>query len=271
MVQRSISHLSLEQIAASGQCFTWARLGPCRWAVVHGQNRVEVSQEGEQFSFSCTERQFEEVWKPYFDLDTDYGTLVQSVDPADEYLTGVVEYGRGIRVLRQDFWEVTVSFLISQNNNITRITRSMAELRRKYGRSCGEFLAFPRPEGLAGAGEEDFRELGLGYRAKYLVRLARELSGGGLEQLEGRLKDCGDEEAEKVLMGLYGIGKKVADCICLFGLHRADFFPVDTHIRQIFSQHYPGGFPSERYRGNLGRIQQYLFYYDLKKTTGAVT
>ena len=187
------------------------------------------------------------------------------MDPADRYLTAAVAHGGGIRILRQDFWEVLVSFLISQNNNITRIIRSMALLRERYGKSTGGFRAFPRPEGLAGVSEADFRDVGLGYRAKYLTWLSRELAGGGLEALERTLLDAGDEEAERTLMGLYGVGKKVADCVCLFGLHRTDFFPVDTHIRQVLDRHYPGGFPRERYRGGLGILQQYMFYYDLKQ------
>ena len=66
------------------------------------------------------------------------------------------------------------------------------------------------------------------------------------------------------MLTLYGVGGKVADCILLFGLHRVDAFPVDTHIRHLLARHYPGGFPCARYWGFLGILQQYLFYYDLK-------
>lgn len=264
MTERIIPHLDLEQIAASGQCFSWERTTPHVWTIPHGEHRIEVEQRGARFRFSCGEEEFQNVWVPYFDLETDYGALKASVDPADGYLREAVTYGDGIRVLRQDFWETAVGFLISQNNNLTRITRSMAALRENYGLLRENHRAFPRPDELTGAREEDFRALGLGYRAGYLVRLAADLSGGGLKKLESRLETCGDTEAEHTLMELYGVGKKVADCICLFGLHRTDFFPVDTHIRRIFAQRYPGGFPFDRYRGNLGRIQQYLFYYDLR-------
>lgn len=263
MLHLTVPHLELDQIAASGQCFTWERLDGHAWRIPAGEHCLHARQEGERLILSCTREEFEEFWRHYFDIDTDYGALKAAVDPADRYLSAAVAHGGGIRVLRQDFWEVLVSFLISQNNNITRITRSMALLREKYGKDCGAFRAFPRPEALSGASEADVQALGLGYRAKYLVRLAGELSAGGLADLERTLAGCGDEEAEKVLMGFYGVGKKVADCVCLFGLHRADFFPVDTHIRQIFEQRYPQGFPYERYRGYLGIVQQYLFYYDL--------
>ena len=69
------------------------------------------------------------------------------------------------------------------------------------------------------------------------------------------------EEAHRTLMAQYGIGRKVADCICLFGLHHIDAFPVDTHIRRILASHYPDGFPLDAYRGYNGIMQQYLFYF----------
>ncbi len=183
------------------------------------------------------------------------------MDPQDAHLAAAVAYGGGIRVLRQDFWEVLVSFLISQNNNIIRIGRSVQALCDRWG----ERGAFPTPDALAAVTEAELQAVGLGYRAKYLARLAQDLSGDGLDQLRRALDTAGDDEAEAILMGLYGIGRKVADCVCLFGLHRIDFFPEDTHIKQIFAAHYPQGFPYERYRGHLGIIQQYLFYYDLKR------
>lgn len=263
MLTLTLPHLDLDQIAASGQCFTWEPLGPHAWRIPAGDHCLHAAQEGESFTFSCSEEEFDSFWRTYFDLETDYGFLKALVDPEDPYLAAATLHGGGIRVLRQDFWEVLVSFLISQNNNIRRITRSMAALREEYGRPLEGFRAFPRPDALRPATEGVFRAMGLGYRAKYLVRLVEELSGGGLEALEQELRSCGDLAAERRLMELYGVGKKVADCICLFGLHRADFFPVDTHIRRILADHYPGGFPYSRYQGYLGIIQQYLFYYDL--------
>ena len=73
--------------------------------------------------------------------------------------------------------------------------------------------------------------------------------------------------ARKELLGLYGVGEKVADCICLFGLHQLDAFPVDTHIRQALDAHYKRGFPNRRYKGCRGVMQQYIFYYELMNSS----
>ncbi len=263
MVRLPVSCLDLDQIARSGQCFTWEPVGDGGWRIPHRDRLVTARQEGDSLLLSCSEAELEDTWRAYLDLDTDYAAILASIDPADPCLSRAAERGRGIRILRQDLWEVMVCFLISQNNNIARITRSVAALRAAYGRPAGAFRAFPRPDELPAASEAGFRAMGLGYRAGYLARLVKALSGGGLGRLEEALSAADDQEAEALLMGFHGIGRKVADCICLFGLHRTDFFPVDTHIRQVLSAHYPQGFPFDRYQGHLGIVQQYLFYSDL--------
>ena len=75
------------------------------------------------------------------------------------------------------------------------------------------------------------------------------------------------KNARKELLNLYGVGEKVADCICLFGLHQLDAFPIDTHIRQALDAHYKRGFPNRRYKGCRGVMQQYIFYYELTNSS----
>ena len=114
MVERHISCLDLDQIAASGQCFTWQRLGEGHYGIPARGSYVEAEQRGERLVFSCGETEFEALWADYFDLSTDYEAIQAAIDPADGYLRAAARYGRGIRVLRQDEWEMLVSFIISQ-------------------------------------------------------------------------------------------------------------------------------------------------------------
>lgn len=268
-IRTTITSLDLAQIAASGQCFTWKQLSESRWAIPVADRCLIAEQHGENFMFFCSEAEWTSVWCPYFDLGRDYDILKAHVDPADAYLTAAVAYGGGIRILQQPLWEVLVSFLISQNNTITRITRSIDALCRTYGAPHHThgytYHAFPSPDALTAATASDFAALGLGYRAKYLSTLSQQMQGGHLAAFEKTLQQASDSEARARLMELYGIGPKVADCICLFALHRMDAFPLDTHIRKLLSEHYAEGFPAARYRGMLGAIQQYLFYYHLQK------
>ena len=148
MVRLPVSCLDLDQIARSGQCFTWEPVGDGGWRIPHRDRLVTARQEGDSLLLSCSEAELEDTWRAYLDLDTDYAAILASIDPADPCLSRAAERGRGIRILRQDLWEVMVCFLISQNNNIARITRSVAALRAAYGRPAGAFRAFPRPDEL---------------------------------------------------------------------------------------------------------------------------
>ena len=102
----------------------------------------------------------------------------------------------------------------------------------------------------------------MGYRSKYVVRTSRMVCEGKIDLNE--LYKLDYEEAKSRLLELYGVGNKVADCICLFGLHKTEAFPVDTHIKKVLNEQYPKGFPFKSYKGFEGIIQQYIFYYDLR-------
>ena len=188
----------------------------------------------------------------------------------DKYLTAAGEMGSGIRILQQDLWEMIISFLISQQNNITRIKKCIENISREFGEkkesSTGaEYYAFPTAQALASATEEQLRECNLGYRAKYVLDTARKVFFGDIS-LES-IYDMTYKNARKELLNLYGVGEKVADCICLFGLHQLDAFPIDTHIRQALDAHYKRGFPNRRYKGFRGVMQQYIFYYELTNSS----
>ena len=105
------------------------------------------------------------------------------------------------------------------------------------------------------------RACNLGYRAKYIHQAALDVADGQINLSE--IQSMSYKKAREALMEIYGVGGKVADCICLFALHQLDAFPVDTHIRQVLDQHYKRGFPNRRYKGMRGVMQQYIFYYEL--------
>ena len=108
---------------------------------------------------------------------------------------------------------------------------------------------------------EELREMKLGYRSRYICGAARMIAEGGVDL--GSLPEMEYARAREELMKLPGIGRKVADCICLFALHQMDAFPVDTHIQKALDAHYRDGFPFEQYQGCAGVMQQYIFYREL--------
>lgn len=254
-------NFSIGQICESGQCFRMRPLEDGRFHLIAGGRRLELEQDEEAVVFHCGQQEYEDFWRYYFDLDTDYSAYMDAISEKDRYLRNAAAFGSGIRILNQDLWEMTVSFIISQQNNIKRIRKCIDTVCEHYGTRRDGFYEFPTPEQLAAASEDELRSYGLGYRSRYLVGTAKMAAAGEVD-LE-RIKELDYAGAREELLKLPGVGGKVADCICLFGLHHLDAFPVDTHIKQVLEAHYPKGFPKRKYKGFRGVLQQYIFYYDL--------
>ena len=251
----------LKQIADSGQCFRWKSLSDGTYVIPTKDRVLHVKKEENGFSFDVDEKEWEQVFAPYFDLDTDYEKLGRVImESGDEHLKACYGAGAGIRILRQDLFETIISFLISQNNNIPRIKKSI-EAICEYANmpyendSC--FYRFPGPFDI----DPDVfltENFGLGYRNTYLREMYLFVRNNP-DWLDF-LKTLNYEEARAELRKRLGIGPKVADCICLFSLHHIDAFPIDTHVKQLLKAYYSEGFPYEKYAGFLGIVQQYLFF-----------
>lgn len=266
MIKVKVTNFDIAQIAASGQCFRMTEIGENTYRVIAGDRYLELQQQGENCMFSCDEAEYKQFWENYFDLIMDYAVYIEHIDPKDIYLTKAAELGSGIRILHQDLWEMIVSFLISQQNNIVRIRRCIQNICEKYGEKKtnfkGEiFYSFPKPEALAELDEDALKECNLGYRSKYVVRTAKSFVEG--QHSLQKIAQMDYQEAKEELLQLFGVGVKVADCICLFALHHLQAFPIDTHINQALEKYYKKGFPMKRYKGYEGVMQQYIFYYEL--------
>ncbi|MCR5271631.1 MAG: 8-oxoguanine DNA glycosylase [Lachnospiraceae bacterium] len=259
MITKKIDHLNLEQIAESGQCFRWEKTKDGYEIPAFGKV-LNCVQEGDVFTFDCTESEWQNLWENYFDIGFDYADVERRIrESKDEHLILSFNEGSGIRILNQDLWEIIVSFVISQNNNIPRIRKSIEKICEKAN---PDTKVFPRADDLP----QDFFDdtsLGLGYRDVYLRELVSYVkeNPGWIESL----KKMNYDEAFESLVKRKGIGKKVANCICLFGLHHVDAFPVDTHVKQLLDKYYSNGFDFERFDGIAGIIQQYLFYFEIAR------
>lgn len=243
----------------------------CVEVIAHSKY-LTVSQNENEVIFDCSQKDYDTVWKYYFDIDqgTKYGEIINSIDNNDLYLKNAAQFGSGIRILNQDLFEMIISFIISQRNNIKRIRGCVSRLCEKYGEKIefindnGEksiYYDFPKPEVLASADVEDIKSLGVGYRDVYIKRAAEDVVSGKIDLV--KLSEMNYLEAREELLKLFGVGVKVADCICLFALHHIDAFPIDTHINSILSNEYNGEFPFYKYEGYAGILQQYMFFYDL--------
>lgn len=243
----------LRKIAESGQCFRWNPVGGGGYRIQAKDRMLTICPTG-QGLYEVSE--WDAFWENYFDLSTGYAEIRAGISEDDPYLRAAAQAGEGIRILRQDPWETLITFIISQRKSIPAIKGCVEKLCRAAGRKLSEgYYAFPTKDELAALSTEDLRACGLGYRAKYIAAVA----GSSTDVDEMRTLD--DEQLLKELMLLPGVGVKVASCTMLFGFHRLNLFPEDVWINRVLEEHYPDGFPFERYAPYCGVMQQYLFYY----------
>lgn len=288
------SNFDLKQIAESGQCFRWKKIFENAYLVPAFGKCLIIVKNNDSIILSCDEEEFNSIWKDYFDLDRDYSKIGKKILKSnDNHLKDSYKLGSGIRILKQDLWEMIFSFMISQNNNIKRISKSIELICEKVSKSSvfslsdsffeelnmiglqseqidlivnlindNNIFSFPDAKDISPDIFDD-SSLGLGYRAPYLKGLCEFVVSNPLWMDNLRLLNYDD--AIKNLISIKGIGIKVANCVCLFGLNHLESFPVDTHVKQLLEKYYPDGIDLSLYDGEAGIIQQYLFYYELKK------
>lgn len=249
---------SLAQTLNCGQVFRFSEAGGVT-VICAGEHRAEVRETPQSYLFECDDAAF---FKKYLDFDTNYDIIQMKVQDKG-LVSAAIEFGKGIHILRQSPEETVFSFLISQNNHIPRIKGIIERMCSALGKDMGGYHAFPETAAIADAGEDFFLSIGAGYRAPYLKRTADALSGVDLAAWGALPTD----ELRARLTALHGVGRKVADCVLLFGFNRFDVFPVDTWIRKVFAPVY-GDMPAEKLSVKLvekygelsGFVQQWLFY-----------
>ena len=250
-------NFNLKATLECGQVFRY-KINGGRYTVF-SKDKMMVIEENES-SYTLVEGE-EAFFLKYFDFDSNYDIICSNI--ADDFVSDAMRFSRGIRLLNQDPAEMVFSFIISQNNHIPRIKAIIERLCDALGEDKGGYKAFPTVEALASKDADFYHKAGLGYRAEYIASAARSLCGEDFNKLSG----MNTPELRNYLMLLKGVGRKVADCILLFGFSRREVFPVDTWIMKVFSDIY-GNISadklacllSERYGEKSGYIQQWLFY-----------
>lgn len=263
MVAIDSEYFDLAKIADSGQCFRIVPSYAGGYLAVSENRFVRAAGNPDgSWTLDCTDAEYKSYWKHYFDMERNYSSWFESIDPQDSYLTSAAEAGKGLRVINQDPWETLVSFIISQRRSVASITTCVDRVCRKFGAPAEDELEeaylFPNPETLASLSREDLADCGLGYRTDYVLDAARRVATGQLD-LEA-LRSASDEDLLEALMDVHGVGIKVANCTALYGYHRLGLFPVDVWIKRVLESHYPQGFPMERYEGYAGFLQLLMFY-----------
>ena len=262
IIIEDLKEFDITQILECGQVFSYKKIAGKKFEVYSSDKRAVVEQLCDRAIITTADPAY---FENYFDLKRDYAEIKGKLQNNKE-LASPILFGGGIRILKQDKLETIISFVVSANNNISRITKSLFYIREKLGSKVGDYFAFPTLNQLMLADEKFFVQAGLGYRAKQMVKLIQQLKDVDLDEWDG----LDTQTLKNRLIALSGIGPKVADCILLFGFSRGDVFPVDTWISKVFYDFY-GEITKNRVKmseiltkkyGDLsGVAQQYLFYY----------
>lgn len=243
--------LILGETLDCGQAFRWELIDENTYSGFYLDTPLVISgSDGKFILKDTTEEAFLDIWKNYFDLDTDYNDYKNKYSQ-DSTLKSACEYSKGIRLLRQDSWEALVSYIFSQHNNIPRIKGIISRLVLHYG-------GFPTAKTLASETPESLGFLRSGFRAKYVIDAAQKVASGEVD-LE-KCKTLPIDEARHELMKIKGVGPKVADCVMLYGMYRLEAFPIDVWIKRAMESYYPDGLP-ECTLGSEGIAQLYIFNY----------
>lgn len=230
---------------ANGQCFNWTQPeeGEEVWQGVLGTQVVYLKQraceDGALHPVYYSSSMSEPALHQYFRSEVDLEKLYTEWGQGCARFLALSPQFRGIRILRQDKFECILSFITSSNNNIKRIHSLLHKLRKEFGSKIeGDFYAFPSLDQLRGNDsftQAKLRDMGFGYRAKYLADTVRLL---GADECKLWDMDSSSPALTEELCKLSGVGRKVADCISLFAFDRLEVVPVDVHVFRIAKRDY---------------------------------
>ncbi len=274
---KNCKSFKVKDIFECGQCFRWNEEPDGSYTGIFGHNVLNVKEEKDIVITGICNGNIEDICKNYFDLDRNYEEIKETLSLIDDNMKESIKYGEGIRILNQDLWEMIISFIISANNNIPRIKGIIERMSAKYGQEIKfrgtSYYTFPTIDELSQASVKDLKDLGLGFRDRYVYETTKKIKEGKIN-LEN-LKQEPTNEVRKQLLTLTGVGPKVADCIMLFStLKRFDVFPVDVWVRRVMNDLYIHNedetkvnkkqiqeIARDKFGALEGIAQQYLFYW----------
>ena len=273
VILEDVENFDAKAIFTCGQAFRWYGEKNGSFTTVHLGRVLNLLNEDDKVIFKGTNlEEFNEIWIDYFDLNTDYQSIRKSLSN-NKILANAMEYGKGIRILNQNHFEMLISFIISANNMIPRIRKSIEVISMRYGKFICEdenrkYYSFPTVEEL-----REFAKVG--FRDKRIFDTVNMIKNENidLDSFENLETDILREE----LLKFSGVGNKVADCIMLFSYKRGEVFPVDVWIKRVMEELFiKEETPVKKISKEADRIfgkyagyaQQYLFYYGREEKIG---
>lgn len=276
VIIKNIKDFEPKHIFECGQCFRWNLEDDESYTGVAYNKVLNVSKNKNKdiVIFNNTNiEDFKNIWIKYFDLNNDYSKIKHELAKKDEVIKAAIDFGYGIRILHQEPWETLISFIISANNAIPRIKKSVELLSKSFGQYLGQYrgkdyYGFPGAGVISQLNDEQIRYCGVGYRSKYILETAKKIVDENIS-LE-QLKKLNSEDCYNAMLKFSGVGPKVASCIMVFAMGKIEFCPVDIWVKRVMEHFYfhrdtPNKeieqFARQKFGRYAGYVQQYLFYY----------
>ena len=273
----NVPYFNLDQIFKSGQVFTWTKCSDGKYIVKYRDKITSIQQKGEHLFFHCSEQDFYDIWWDYLDLGTDYSNINYMYRKFGDDITAKLNRCKGLHIINQDLFEVIIFSVLETATSIERVKQMIRGICEKCGKkhvnSLGDagvvkWYEFPRPEQIL-KNKNKLTTQDVGYKMEIIENICESIIDGWLDLYMLMLMDT--EDAIDYLMEFKGIGRKVAESICLYGLHRFECFPIDTHINQFFNKEYDMS-PEEwlgeniyctKYEKCAGYLRQTIFYNEI--------
>ena len=221
--------INIDDTINSGQVFLWKKIDS-KWYGVDGKKILILEDKLDVKSKNIHN---------FFRFDDDFQGIKKQLSK-DRVMKKAINNFPGMRILRQDPFQCYISFIVSSNSNIPNIQTRLQKLSQKFGEKKivdkNEFFLFPEPEKLANASINEIAKCGLGYRTKYVKKAAIAVNKGMIDFPSLKKQDY--QEARDSLCQVFGIGKKVADCILLFSLEKLEAVPLDRWVLRILQKYY---------------------------------
>ncbi|HYF84342.1 MAG TPA: DNA glycosylase [Clostridia bacterium] len=274
LILEGIKDFDAKHIFECGQCFRWTKEEDGSYTGIAFDKVLNVKSDydkGIVMLSNTNLRDFQDIWFDYFDLGRDYGLIKETLSK-DSVLDMAIKYGRGIRILKQEPWELLISYIMSANNSIPMIARSIRLLSEMYGREVHykgkTYYTFPTQSELQEVTIEGISMCRAGFRCKYIYQAVRMLNKGEIKLNDIVSMDM--DNARKELIKIPGVGPKVADCIMLFSMQKYKAYPVDVWVKRVTEYFFLKRdvkmkeiqqFAVEKFGDLAGFAQEYLFYY----------
>lgn len=250
-----VKNCDMRKIMESGQCFRIEEIESNLYLVPSKDLCCLVKQDGANIWIDCKNEEMT-YWLKYFDVKRNYEKLETYFKTSQyEYVSEAVDFGKGLRLLKQDSFETLISYLISSQSTVSRIRKSIKllceDLGEKKEYKGRVYYTFPNLRILMT--QENLKDkYSLGFHGAYIEKTCKQLFDNDIDV------DLLDKEGLKQLTG---VGEKVANCVLLSGLGDLEAYPEDVWIKRVNAE-FTNGLDIDKYKGIL---QLYLYYYARQK------